>query len=31
MKKNYQATECEDIQVKADYHGLNPVIGHDSS
>jgi hypothetical protein len=31
VEKNYQATECEDIQVKAEYHGINPVIVHDSS
>jgi hypothetical protein len=31
FKKNYQATECEDIQVKAEDHGINLVIVHDSS
>ncbi len=31
LKKNYQATECEDIQLKAEDRGINPVIVHDSS
>jgi hypothetical protein len=31
LKQNYQATECEDVQAKAEDHGINPVIVHDSS
>ncbi len=30
LKQNYQATECEDVQAKAEDHGINPVIVHDS-
>jgi hypothetical protein len=31
VQKNYQATECEDIQVKAEDHGINPFIVNDTS
>jgi hypothetical protein len=28
VEKNYPATECEDIQVKAEDHGINLVMIH---